>query len=423
MTTDSQHVRLQGLSATNFSISLAALIRSNASASSSQIVSLDLSLNPSLGDRCILQLESLVKASACSLLHLNLERTGITGLSGARILRWLPRTCGLRSLNLGSNVLGSAFFNKFVDAMTVEGKLRSLRQLGLSNVGMDDCAAVKLFSALIQNSHVERVSVSMNNLRYRTGATLVTFLGAMQGRHTLLYIDLSYTAVSESLVSSVDKLLLANSKLIPFHTEPRVQCKPGSDHGKETPLGKERVTMQPGVVTVPGNVSRPRSASVAKVGKKQNANYGRARIEAVEFSPASDSYSSVAVSEAGCEKPEGATSGSVSKEYDRASAEFVRSPAVDPAARLSQIKSLLKYHHIFAHELRASNGVIRSWNRGHAADSRNVSQVRTQNSRSSCAHEFAICQSLPGKYAAKDRVAGQVRELVSLYRRLDAVYM
>ncbi len=176
------------------------------------IVTLDLSLNPALQDSCILLLEGFIK-SADRLTFLNLEKTGITHVAGTHILKWLGRKSPLGNLNLSSNKLGSIFFDQMAEAIVRDGKFRALKHLNVSNTGLADSSAIKLFSALLKNTGVERVYASMNSLRYRTGASIIAFISTNQSCG-LKYVDLSYTSISKSIVETISQMLAAKSHCI-----------------------------------------------------------------------------------------------------------------------------------------------------------------------------------------------------------------
>jgi len=173
------------------------------------IISLDLSLNPGLQDRCILQLEPFIKSAKCLTL-LNLEKTGISHISGVTILKAFPKKNQTQSLNFSSNKLGTIFFDELCTTLK-SNNFAQLKCLNLSNTGLNDHSAVKLFTSIFHNSNIERIYVSMNNLRYKTGAGVISLLSA-NTTAKIRFIDLAYTSVSKSLISTINEILQRNSQ-------------------------------------------------------------------------------------------------------------------------------------------------------------------------------------------------------------------
>lgn len=166
-----------------------------------KVVSLNISFNPSLQDQCIHNLGGFLK-SANNLCLLNLEKTGITHISGVHILKSLPAHNCITNLNFAANKLGNLFFDNLIECFTNK-KFRSLKSLNLSNTGLGDIKAAQLFTAMFQFSGVERLNVSMNNLRYKSGSCLLTLINTSP--NTLSYVDLTYTSISAFLVSQIEE--------------------------------------------------------------------------------------------------------------------------------------------------------------------------------------------------------------------------
>ncbi len=165
------------------------------------VLSLDLSFNLLFKDCCVTHLESVLRANN-GLEYITIEKTGISEAGACSLIRALAGIPTLRSLNIASNKLSERFFER-LGTLFSEGRMSSMEALNLSNTKMSEKSAVSLFVPLIENSHVEKLNLSMNCLRYKAGSCLLTLL-TTQPRAALKYVDLTYNSISKSLLQAIE---------------------------------------------------------------------------------------------------------------------------------------------------------------------------------------------------------------------------
>ena len=168
------------------------------------IVSLDVSDNPELRDYCVLKLEPFIK-SARQLVELNVSNTGISNISISILLKTLPKQCALSNLDVSANCLGSTFFDD-LSSLLNHGRLSQLKTLNLTNTGMGDCSAIKIITSILKSSGLEELYLSMNRLKYKTGAAII-FMLSTNVTARLRLIELKGTEINWSMVRTIADIL------------------------------------------------------------------------------------------------------------------------------------------------------------------------------------------------------------------------
>ncbi len=192
------------------------------------ILSLDLSFNPLFRDSCVTALESVLRTSP-SLAYITLEKTGLSETGATSLLRCMAQMGTIKSLNLGSNKLTDRFFER-LGALFSADKLLSIESLNLSNTKMSEKAAMTLLVPIVERSCVERLNLSMNGLRCKTGSCLLSLLST-QAKSKLRCVDLGYNPIGRSLLQAIEAELVRkrsvkdqiNEFCTPKEPEPRPQ--------------------------------------------------------------------------------------------------------------------------------------------------------------------------------------------------------
>jgi hypothetical protein len=163
------------------------------------IFSLDVSFNPLFKDSCVVYMKKVLQTSV-NLNYLSLEKTGITDHGALTIIECLTVTNTIRSLNIGSNKLGEQFIEGLAQVFE-EDKLQILEDLNISNLNLNEKDAITLLTSLVQYSNIEKLNLSMNQLKHKVGTHLLNLLA---GEGTLKHINLLYNPMGKSLLEAIE---------------------------------------------------------------------------------------------------------------------------------------------------------------------------------------------------------------------------
>jgi len=371
------------------------------------ILSLNLSHNTWLQDHRVLKLIPIIK-KARSLYLLNLESTSITHISALEIVTAFPKRNSLKSLNLNGNKLGTLFFDEFGVVLS-KGALPVLQSISLSNTGLCDSSALKLFTAILKSS-VENVNFSLNDLKYKTGAGIISLLSA-NSTAQIKAVNLNYTKISRSLINTISEILSSKkiqrsrNNLLYSNTNLRIQ----TTHSIE----RTRNIMPPRTCCARSLINKDdklfRNWTVNRLNVDPLTSfYLNEKNLGVEYEPKTVKHESIKRSrdkslEAYAQKGQlfDSRRSSVptrdskilkrSLEYNKATEEFTKNPASNPKDRLNQIKQLVK----------ASSNLISNWE---------YNKLPTHNIQSSDTKNTDNLKVI---------VADQIQKLLSIYKEIE----
>jgi len=165
------------------------------------IFSLDISFNPLFKDSCVTYLKKTLQMSV-NLNYLSVEKTGITDRGALTIIECLTVTNAIRSLNIGSNKLGEKFIEGLVQVFE-ENKLQTLEDLNMSNLRLNEKDAITLLTPLVQYSNIEKLNLSMNQLKHKAGTHLINLLESEE-KSVLKHVNLLYNPIDKSLLEAIE---------------------------------------------------------------------------------------------------------------------------------------------------------------------------------------------------------------------------
>lgn len=190
------NLRNRGLDTSSFNVAMNLLLKFAA-----KIASLDLSLNPAVGDVLSSRLSEIVPRTS-RLAYLSLEGAKISAGSATSILKILSDADAIESLNMAEIRLGPTFFAA-LGGLLISRRLQTLRILNIANTGTADGDVARFFGPLVASSGVQRLDMSANRLTDEGAAHVLGLIIACK-ETALVRVDLSNNSrISGGLIEAI----------------------------------------------------------------------------------------------------------------------------------------------------------------------------------------------------------------------------
>jgi len=169
---------------------------------SKSISHIDLSFNPSYGDKGYVILDTFLSRLK-NLEYLNLENTGLKDISGFLICKRLKEMNNLKTLILSSNYLSGQFIMMLSNI--IERKLESLVRLELKDLNINEFHASELLRVVFNYSQLESVNLDQNKLTNKNAEYIINSFTKRKTK--LKEISIQENFISSNLMNEINSFM------------------------------------------------------------------------------------------------------------------------------------------------------------------------------------------------------------------------